>query len=599
MDELSVVYYGYVFDASGYGHAARAYIHALHDAGVGLSVVNLSGAGRQVQDPLIESLLGRGVDADFHLFHGIPPQWARLAFRLRNAIGMTVWETDTMPSQWRNVLNHTLEVWLPCDFNVSVFGRALEKPTFKVPHPVFPRAVDGNGDACSSESSRLLNVEAADFVFYSIFEWQERKSPQGLIHSFLRAFEEDKEPLLIIKTNPGAVQTAREALENARRQAPSDARVEIRSEAWDDAQIEALHARGDCYVSLHRGEGWGYPLFEAASRGKPVVATNYSGPLDYLDPREHLLVRCDPAPVHQPYLYYHPSMRWAEPDLNHAAELMRWVFENREQARCQAATAAQRIQQAYSVDAVGSLAKERLMKLLKHTQPQKWSRLVRERAAQLRPVVPIPGDWYDEDYFENGAKSNWDQGYQWPLFSSLFQETATFLTATYPEANSYLDIGCAKGFLVRALRDQGRECWGFDHSQWAIDRAGEPVRQFLRQVSVDDVSYDRQFDVLLAFAIFESLTEAQVRSFLARARSWTRQAIFAVIATFESAEEERTHRKDDRDLSRVTLRPRNWWHQAFLSAGWRQDYLHRVAQRACQNHELPSRMGWNVYVYAP
>src|SRR6185503_14632729 len=110
----------------GYGHAARAYIHALHEARVRLSVVNLSANGRQVQDPLIESLISRPLDADFHLFHGVPSQWGRLAFRLRNAIGMTVWETDTMPSQWRNVLNHTLEVWLPCDFNVSVFSRALE-----------------------------------------------------------------------------------------------------------------------------------------------------------------------------------------------------------------------------------------------------------------------------------------------------------------------------------------------------------------------------------------------------------------------------------------------------------------------------------------
>src|SRR3989454_904250 len=144
MDELSVVYYGYVFDASGYGHAARAYIHALHEAGVGLSVVNLSGGGRQVRDPLIESLIGRPVDADFHLSHGIPPQWARLAFRLRNAIGMTVWETDTMPSQWRNVLSHVLEVWLPCDFNVSVFSRDLRTPTFKLPHAVLSRHFNGD-----------------------------------------------------------------------------------------------------------------------------------------------------------------------------------------------------------------------------------------------------------------------------------------------------------------------------------------------------------------------------------------------------------------------------------------------------------------------
>lgn len=596
MDEISLVYYANVFDASGYGHAARAYIHALHHAGIQLSVVDLAAHPRQAHDELVESLLKKPLQPDFHLFHGIPPQWANRAFRLPNAIGMTVWETDVMPSQWRNPLNHVLEVWLPCEHNVSVFNQGLERPVFKLPHPVLPARV--NGDAV--QPAQFLAVAEEDVLFFSIFEWQERKNPLGLIQSFLRAFPEEKEPLLIIKTNPGAAGAAREALAHARREARSEARVEIRAEAWTEAQIEALQARGDCYVSLHRGEGWCYPLFDAASRGTPVVATNYSGPLDYLNPQEHRLVQYESAPVNQAYVYYHPGMRWAEPDLTHAAEQMRWVYHNRAAARDQAEKGASRIRQAYSTEAVGALARERLLELLSRTQPQKWQERVRDRqAAQLQPPIPIPGEWYDAGYFEYGTKSNWGQGYKWSLFASLFQETAGLLTSTFTEADSYLDIGCANGFLVRALREQAKECWGFDHSKWATDRAEPSVKPFVIQAGVDDVSFDRQFDVLLAFSIFESLTETQILSFLSRARGWTRQAILAVIATFESEEEERRQRKGDRDLSRVTLKPRRWWDEAFQSAGWRQDYLHRIAQRTCQTHPLPSRMGWEIYVYAP
>ena len=65
-------------------------------------------------------------------------------------------------------------------------------------------------------------------------------------------------------------------MEQVRQQVRSEARIEIRSAAWSEAHIAALHERGDCYVSLHRGEGWGYPLFEAASRGTPVIATGYA-----------------------------------------------------------------------------------------------------------------------------------------------------------------------------------------------------------------------------------------------------------------------------------------------------------------------------------
>jgi ADP-heptose:LPS heptosyltransferase len=78
-DTINLMYYGCVFDASGYGNAARGYIHALHRAGVDLSVVDLAGRPRQISDPLVESLVGRKIDADFHLFHGIPPHWARQA----------------------------------------------------------------------------------------------------------------------------------------------------------------------------------------------------------------------------------------------------------------------------------------------------------------------------------------------------------------------------------------------------------------------------------------------------------------------------------------------------------------------------------------
>src|SRR5204863_2281654 len=110
VDDLSVVYYGHLFDATGYGQAARGYVHALHAAGVRISAVDLVRHGRQVRDELVESLVDKGTAGDFHVFHGIPPQWGRLAFPLRNAIGMTVWETDTMPLQWRTALSHVMEV---------------------------------------------------------------------------------------------------------------------------------------------------------------------------------------------------------------------------------------------------------------------------------------------------------------------------------------------------------------------------------------------------------------------------------------------------------------------------------------------------------
>ncbi len=593
-EQIVLAYYGNVFDASGYGQAARAYIHALHAAGVNVVVVDLANHARQVRDELVESLAGRRIDPDFHLFHGIPPQWARRAFPLRNVIAMTVWETDAMPPQWRPALNHALEVWMPCDFNVAVFERALEKPVFKLPHAWIPAM-----GASPPRSPERCGIRDGDFVFYSIFEWQERKGPREMIEAFLRAFPNPEPLVLVLKSNVGAAGLAATTLAELRRRVPSQARIELRCEAWNEEQIAALQERGDCYVSLHRGEGWNYPLFEAASRGKAIVATGYSGPLEYLDTTAHRLIRHTTAAVRQRYAYYSTAMHWAEPDVAHAMELLQTAYVQRDDTATRRAYAG-RIQRDFSAEAIGCSARRRLLHLLRHTNPAKWRRIdTRERQSALRPLEPIPGTWYDADYFENGLKSNWSEGYSWPAFAGLFRDTAEFLTTMLPEAQSFLDAGCAKGFLVRTLRERGKDAWGFDHSPWAIEHAEEAARPFLQLAGVDDAQFGREFDVTVAFSLLENLTEEQTLEFLERARSWTRQALIVVVLLCEDEAKRTRLLEDDRDLAHATLQSRAWWHERFLRAGWRQDALHRVVERRCREHALPNRMGWGMFVFAP
>ena len=597
-ETISLTYYGNVFDASGYGHAARAYLHSLHSAGIEIRVVDLAAQrARQVEDPLLDSFVGKPVDADFHLFHGPPPQWAQLAFPLRNVIAMTVWETDTMPSQWRPVLTHALDVWLPCEFNVSVFSAALGKPVFKLAHPVFSGALNGNvaTDALFDEE-----IRPDAYVFYAIFEWQDRKSPERTMETYFRAFPHDQGTVLVLKTNPGAVNLARHALAEIRRRTGSSARAIVHAEAWTESQIAALHARGDCYVSLHRGEGWGYPLFEAAVRGKPLIATGYSGPLDYLAADSHNLVQYTLTSVRQPYVYYQPSMHWAEPDIGHAIELMRTVRSEPEAARSRAETAAKKLAQEYSLEAIGKRARQRLTELLHRSSIAKRPHLNGARQEkELRPAAPIPGEWFDADYFEHGRKSNWKSGYHWRDFAGLFRETAQFLVTMFPEAASYLDAGCAKGFLVRALRELGKDAWGFDHSEWALEHAEKVARPFLQLASAETAELKRSFDLTLAFSLLESLTEAQAAEFLRRARDWTNQALVAVVFVCEDESRRQRLLANDEDLSRVTIQSRAWWRERFLDAGWKQDALHRIAERACRTHPLPARMRWEIFAYAP
>ncbi|MCP4368491.1 MAG: glycosyltransferase [Deltaproteobacteria bacterium] len=592
MEELKVKYYGYVFDASGYGNAARGYIHALNVAGVSLSVTNLSNNGKQVKDPLVESLIDKPICPDFHIFHGIPWGWERHLTNLSNTIAMTVWETDTMPHHWLRILNRVREVWLPSDFNISAFKQRLKVPLFKLPHALFSNGTNGQ----FREPKQLQGIAEDIFVFYSIFEWQDRKNPLGLIESYLRAMKGDEKTLLFIKTNPSAAQVAYKDLEKLYKKTASKAHVEICCEGWPDGEIESLHQRGDCYVSLHRGEGWGIPVFVAASKGKPIIATNYSGPIEFLNPDYHFLVRYQLTEVRQGYVYYHSRMHWAEPDVHHAAELIRWVNDNRGQAIEKAKKFAQKIKDEYSLDAVGRIARDHLLGLLNGNNASK--RVNNKPNTNNIMPIPVPAKWYDKDYFDIGKKSNWLDGYKWSSFSGLFRETADLLCDTFLGVKSFLDVGCAKGFLIQTLREKGKIVQGFDHSSWAVNHALPSTKPYITCASVDNVQYTQKFDVLLALETFSHLTESQVRSFLLRAKCWINIGLFATIPTFETEEKVCEFKKQDKDPSHIMLKSREWWHALFLSTGWKQDKLHRILQDICQENRLAKNMKWDVYVYS-
>ena len=210
------------------------------------------------------------------------------------------------------------------------------------------------------------------------------------------------------------------------------------------------------------------------------------------------------------------------------------------------------------------------------------------------PSRPISGEWYDADYFEHGLKSNWEDGYTWTAFQGLFRDTAAFLASTFPDAESFLDAGCAKGFLVKCLRDAGKQAWGFDSSPWAIRHALPAAAPFLRVAAAESAQWERTCDITVALDLFSHLTEDQAAAALEHARAWTKVGLLAVIQLGEQG-----NTATGRDLSHVTLHSREWWHQLFLKSGWRKDGLHNIVERSCQKHPLPARMGWQVFLYSP
>ena len=108
--------------------------------------------------------------------------------------------------------------------------------------------------------------------------------------------------------------------------------IMVIDEYYDAKRLAALMNAADCYVSLHRSEGFGLTMAESMALGKPVIATAYSGNMDFMSPETAYLVSWTKGSVPPDCAPYPVGALWAEPDLDEAARLLRRVFEHPDEA---------------------------------------------------------------------------------------------------------------------------------------------------------------------------------------------------------------------------------------------------------------------------
>ena len=275
-------------------------------------------------------------------------------------VAHTVWETDRIPAHWPELLNLADLVVVPSAWNCAVFAEGgVHVPTIAVPHVVC--------EPIDIETAPPLGLPDDLLVFYTIGRWDERKAMFHTVRAFLDAFDADDPVMLVVKTGIGIEMPPAADFGGANRlrwttgwqlaaivsRYPNPARVQLEVETWSRARVDALHTRGDCYVSLARGEGWGIGAFDACAYGNPVVATGWGGVLEYLKADGASLVEYDLVPVqHNAFASYSPDQRWAEPRLEHAVELLRDVARDPAAARARAAPLRDRVLRDFAPDVV-------------------------------------------------------------------------------------------------------------------------------------------------------------------------------------------------------------------------------------------------------
>jgi hypothetical protein len=185
------------------------------------------------------------------------------------------------------------------------------------------------------------------FRFYVIMERPAaHKNLEGLVAAYAHAFTAEAAVHLTVKLRQGwsdvnrAVIGALAALCEPEHKGDLPA-IEVVAEEWGTDDIQALHAKSDCYVSLARGEAFGIPVLEAATMGNHVIVPEQGPYAEYLSATQVDYIRCHEQPAVVPpefdgeYVIRHAPLgvsvrgRWAEPDRCHAALLMARAAANK------------------------------------------------------------------------------------------------------------------------------------------------------------------------------------------------------------------------------------------------------------------------------
>ncbi|WP_426592762.1 glycosyltransferase [Cellulomonas sp. McL0617] len=286
-------------------------------------------------------------------------------------IGMWYWEVEEFPATLHGAFAFVDEVWVATDF-----VRAAVEPHSPVPVRTLMPPLPQRGDEPTLTRADLGLPDGFLFLFvFDHLSTLDRKNPLGLIDAFTSAFGPRDGAVLVLKSL-NAHRRPSDA-ERLRLHAAGHPHVHLREEYLQAAERDALVAHSDAYVSLHRSEGLGLTMAEAMAWGKPVVATGYSGNLQFMNDDNSFLVPWAAATIPGSAAPYPTGGRWAEPDLDAAARLMRRLVDDPAAAAAVGERAARDIRELHSVVAAGGPLGARLSQIRRERRRRSsgWPRL--------------------------------------------------------------------------------------------------------------------------------------------------------------------------------------------------------------------------------
>jgi glycosyltransferase involved in cell wall biosynthesis len=268
----------------------------------------------------------------------------------------TYWELGQAPKVWQQKISSIDEIWAPTKFVAQSFTTIFDRTITIIPPSLELPSVD-------VADHHRFNLDQNSFYFLFSFDYHSlptRKNPLAVQQAFRLAFPDPSARVGLIIKSTGAVDHYPELRQALLRAAEEDSRIRVIDETISRQEMLALIKAADCYVSLHRAEGFGLGMVEAMAFGKPVIATDYSGSTDFLSEATGYPVPYRLTKVGTDEYVHAEGQVWAEPSESDCARIMSHVFHNREEAAARARRGQLLVNERYSPANVGRLAEKRL-----------------------------------------------------------------------------------------------------------------------------------------------------------------------------------------------------------------------------------------------
>ncbi|EIT84629.1 group 1 glycosyl transferase [Fictibacillus macauensis ZFHKF-1] len=359
---------GYSRAEQGTGQSCRLAAHALEAADVPLAMVHYwpiaarqedhSWVHKEVTEPCYNTNIFH-INADqldiAYRFRLLDRKWFRDAYN----IAVWHWELPQFPEEFQESFSLVDEIWAPSRFIQNAIAKNTTKPVHWMPHCTPPLS-------CSAKSRQAFTLPQQSFLFLMMYDPNSsliRKNPQGAIKAFQRAFApNDSNVALVIKINSNTL-NLEEELAHLQRLIADYQNIIVINQTLSREDMNALIKCVDCFVSLHRSEGFGLSIAEAMKAGKLAIATGWSGNLDFMNKENACLVSAPLISVGEDWGPYKAHQQWGDPDLEEAAAYMKKATKDSAWKTTKEQKALQTIEEQFSPKVCGERMKKRLQQL--------------------------------------------------------------------------------------------------------------------------------------------------------------------------------------------------------------------------------------------